>query len=239
MTRNCAVGKYQSPGLFRRCGRYIAGTTVGGLVGRIVWPATVWFVGALLLAGSLLVTLLMRGTGVRANQRPVVPVAEDTPCQANWPQMRIVFPHSYGPWGGVETAALACPKPGSLSGRGRWIKPHVTGERRPHRAAGSAIDPGGQHRGDKPAVEPGVLGLDGAVAAFGIVVHASRLTPAHRQNWRKNDVVVGGCSCRTVRTQSEGARQEGPCYLTGTRSSVRASSARSSSSLPFVSGPSR
>jgi MFS transporter, YNFM family, putative membrane transport protein len=58
---------------------YLGGSVAGALGGLVYsvggWPATVWFVGALLLAGSLLVALLVRGTGARADQRPVVAMA--------------------------------------------------------------------------------------------------------------------------------------------------------------------
>ena len=40
------------------------------------------------------------------------------------------------------------------------------------RAARPAVDPGGQHGGEEPPVEPGVLGLDGPVAALEVLVHA-------------------------------------------------------------------
>jgi len=54
---------------------YYLGGSVAGAFGGVVysvggWPATIWFVGALLFAGSLLVALLVRG-----NQRPAVAVA--------------------------------------------------------------------------------------------------------------------------------------------------------------------
>jgi predicted MFS family arabinose efflux permease len=56
---------------------YYLGGSVAGAFGGLVysvggWAATVWFVGALLSAGWLLVALLVRGTGARADQRPVV-----------------------------------------------------------------------------------------------------------------------------------------------------------------------
>ena len=73
---------------------------------------------------------------------------------------------------GVGPAALAGPEAGPLGGRRGRIEPHVAGERRPDRAAGPAVDLRRQHGGDEPAVEPGVLGLDGPVAAVEIVVHA-------------------------------------------------------------------
>ena len=92
--------------------------------------------------------------------------------------------------GRVGAAPLACAEARALRGRRRRVEPHVTGERWPHRATGPAVDPGGQHRGDEPAVEPGVLGLDRPVAAFEIFVHGSTITPAHRQHWRKSDIVV-------------------------------------------------
>lgn len=64
---------------------------------------------------------------------------------------------------------------------------NFTGERGPDWATGPTVDPGRQHRGDELAVDLGVLGLNNTIAAFEIVMHASRLTPNHRQNWRKND----------------------------------------------------
>ena len=92
---------------------------------------------------------------------------------------------------GVGPTAFAGPESGLLCGRGRRIKPHVAGERRADRAAGPAIDLRGQHSRDEPAVEPGVLGLDGPIAAVEIFVHASTITRAHRHHWRKIDIVVG------------------------------------------------
>jgi hypothetical protein len=32
--------------------------------------------------------------------------------------------------------------------------------------------------------------LDGSVAAVEILMHVSRITPDHRHNWRKSDIVV-------------------------------------------------
>ena len=98
--------------------------------------------------------------------------------------------HSGDPGRRVGTAALARPEPRPLSGGRCRIEADVAGEGRPHRAAGPAIDPGGQHRGDEPAVEPGVLGLDRPVAVVEIFVHASTVTPTHRQDWRKSDIAV-------------------------------------------------
>jgi len=92
----------------------------------------------------------------------------------------------------VGTAPLTGPEPRALSGRRGRIEPNVTSKRRPHGAAGPAVNPGRQPRSDEPAVEPGVLGLDRPVAAFEIVVHASTVTPTHRQNWRKTDMIVNG-----------------------------------------------
>src|SRR6185312_15167274 len=74
---------------------------------------------------------------------------------------------------GIGSAALAGSEASTLRGRCSRIKPHVAGERRPDRAAGPAIDLRGQHCGDEPAVESGVLGLDGPVAAVEVFVHAS------------------------------------------------------------------
>ena len=90
----------------------------------------------------------------------------------------------------VGTAALAGPEARPLRRRRGRIEPNVARKRRPDGAAGPAIDPGRQHRRDEPAVEPGVLRLDRPIAAFEILVHPSTVTPAHRQNWRKNDIAV-------------------------------------------------
>ena len=92
----------------------------------------------------------------------------------------------------IGTASFARPEARPLScGRGR-VKPDVAREGRPHRAAGPTVDPGRQHRGDEPAVEPGVLGLNRPVAVVEILVHASTVTPIHRQDWRKSDIAVSG-----------------------------------------------
>src|SRR6201999_1856748 len=97
----------------------------------------------------------------------------------------------------VRTTALARAKSGTLrSCRGRK-EPHVTGERRSDRTAGPAIYPGGPHGGDKPAVEPSVLGLDCSIAAVEVFVHGSTITPGHRHFWRESDIVVlDGVACR-------------------------------------------
>src|SRR5207253_10031638 len=50
-----------------------------------------------------------------------------------------------------------------------------------------------------PAVEPGVLRLDGPIAAVEIFVHASTITRAHRHHWRKTDIVVAAGSGRVCR----------------------------------------
>lgn len=51
---------------------YYLGGSVAGTLGGLVyavggWAATAWFVGGLLVAGSLLVALLVRENGSRAN----------------------------------------------------------------------------------------------------------------------------------------------------------------------------
>jgi hypothetical protein len=96
-------------------------------------------------------------------------------------------------------------KKSSLRGRGGGIEPHVARERGSDRTARSAVDLGGEHGGDEPAVEAGVLGLDGPVAAVEIFVHASTITRPLRQDWRKSDIAV--LRCRSgVQTPSEQAK---------------------------------
>ena len=79
----------------------------------------------------------------------------------------------------VRAAAFARAEAGTLRGRRGWIKPDIAGERWPDRTAGAAINPGGQHRGDKPAVKPSVLGLHGPIAAVEVFMHGSTITPDH------------------------------------------------------------
>ena len=79
----------------------------------------------------------------------------------------------------VRAAAFTRPEAGTLGGRRSRIKPDIAGERWPDRTAGAAIYPGGQHRGDEPAVEPSVLGLHGPIAAVEVFMHGSTITPDH------------------------------------------------------------
>lgn len=50
---------------------YLGGSVAGALGGLVYavggWPATAWFVGGLLIAGTLLVALLVRENGSRAD----------------------------------------------------------------------------------------------------------------------------------------------------------------------------
>ena len=96
-------------------------------------------------------------------------------------------------------------EPGTASGRQRrharyprcWAAPAVgqeldVGALGGGRGAGrSAVDPGGPHRGDELAVEPGVARGDGAVAAFLIEQHNETiLPPVRRPGWRKSDATT-------------------------------------------------
>ncbi|EUA75397.1 hypothetical protein I553_3290 [Mycobacterium xenopi 4042] len=74
---------------------------------------------------------------------------------------------------GRRRDGIVCmPETVPLRGRGCGMEPQVAGEWCTSRATGPAIYPGGQHRGDKPTVEPGISGLDGPIAAVEIFVHA-------------------------------------------------------------------
>jgi MFS transporter, YNFM family, putative membrane transport protein len=57
---------------------YLGGSVAGALGGLVYgvggWPATVWFVGALLAAGAVLVAMLVRERGSRSNRRLAVAV---------------------------------------------------------------------------------------------------------------------------------------------------------------------
>lgn len=60
---------------------YYLGGSVGGALGGLVyglggWPAIVWFVGALLAAGAVLVAMLVRERGSRADRRLAVAVVQ-------------------------------------------------------------------------------------------------------------------------------------------------------------------
>src|SRR6201996_9571964 len=63
-------------------------------------------------------------------------------------------------------------------------------------AAWPAIDPGGPNGSDEPAVEPGVLGLDGSIAAVEVFAHASTLTPGYRHFSPKSDMAVSSSNHR-------------------------------------------
>ncbi|MDQ0717337.1 hypothetical protein QFZ55_006789 [Streptomyces luteogriseus] len=76
-----------------------------------------------------------------------------------------------GAGAGVGPAALAGPEPGLLTGRRAGVEDHVLRLGRHHRAAGTAVDAGGQDGREEPAVEACVLGPDGAYAALGVGVH--------------------------------------------------------------------
>jgi hypothetical protein len=60
---------------------------------------------------------------------------------------------------GVRPAPLAGAEASLLGRCGAGVEPHVLRLGRHHGAAGPAVDPGADHRDEKPAVEPGVLGL--------------------------------------------------------------------------------
>ena len=80
---------------------------------------------------------------------------------------------------GVRTAPSAGPEPGALGGgRGR-VEADVLPFRRHRRAARPAVDPGGEHRRVEPAVEPGVLRLDGPYAALEFFLHAYESAVPH------------------------------------------------------------
>ena len=84
-----------------------------------------------------------------------------------------------GPGGDVGPAALARAEAGALGRGGGGVEPDIAGERWADRTTGPAVDPGGEHRRDEPAVKPRVLGLDGAVTAVEVFVHAFHdYTPA-------------------------------------------------------------
>ena len=77
-----------------------------------------------------------------------------------------------GAGAGVGPAPLAGPETGLLAGGGARVEGHVPRLGRHDRAARAAVDPGGQDRGEEPAVEAGVLRLHGPYAALGVGVHA-------------------------------------------------------------------
>ena len=91
-------------------------------------------------------------------------------------QVRALVPQR-GPGGGVRPAPLAGPEAGLLRGRRTRIEPHVLRLGRHHRAARPAVDPGGDDSRVEPAVEAGVLRLDGPHAALGIVMHPPSIGP--------------------------------------------------------------
>jgi hypothetical protein len=72
---------------------------------------------------------------------------------------------------GFRTAPQTGTKPGGLCGRSARIKDKVLELGRTRRANWSAIDPGGAHGGEEPAVETGVAGQNGSVAGGAIEMH--------------------------------------------------------------------
>ncbi|CAM5613722.1 hypothetical protein STENM223S_07129 [Streptomyces tendae] len=99
-----------------------------------------------------------------------------------------------GAGAGVRAAALAGPEPGLLAGRRARVERHVAGFGRHHRAAGPAVDAGGQDGREEPAVEARVLRLHGAHAALGVGVHSrlhvSRMACGTEGSWRESDTDV-------------------------------------------------
>lgn len=89
------------------------------------------------------------------------------------------------PRGGVRTAPLARAEPGRLRGRRAGVEAHVLDLRRHDRAARAAVDAGGHDSRVEPPVEAGVLGLHGADAAFGVLIHARQCARRHRQEPRE------------------------------------------------------
>jgi hypothetical protein len=79
----------------------------------------------------------------------------------------------------VRPAAFARPESGLLRRRRRArVKAHVDDLGRHRRTAGPTVDPGGEHRGVEPAVEPGVLGLDGSDTALEVFMHQPSIVAA-------------------------------------------------------------
>ena len=134
---------------------------------------------------------------------------------------------------GVRPAPLAGAESGLLRGGGARVEAHVLRLRRHHRTAGPAVDLGGQHRGEEPAVEARVLRLDGPQAPLHVLVHVPKTSPPasarlaekrHGDNpgrWRRISASQGCCqncsqvgkacgSCR-AKSGSPGRLTPAPC----------------------------
>ena len=78
--------------------------------------------------------------------------------------------------GSLGAAPLAGPEPRLFSCGGTQVEFHVLAARSHRRAHGPAVDSGGFHAGEEPAVETGVAALDGAVTDVGIEFHDPQST---------------------------------------------------------------
>src|SRR5690606_31789411 len=83
------------------------------------------------------------------------------------------------------------PKSRRLGRRGRRIEGDVLRLRGPRRTDRPAVDAGGPHADEDPAVEPRVAGLQGAVAGVMIEVHAARIDAGRAGVSRFSDITDG------------------------------------------------
>ncbi len=92
---------------------------------------------------------------------------------------------------GVRTAPLARAVAGPLGRRGAGVEADVAGLGRDRRAGRPAVDAGGAHRGEEPAVEAAVAALHRAVANIELGKDHAPIVPRGSDNdWRFSDITI-------------------------------------------------